>query len=260
LPSIFSVLLQFIVTRRKETELTTASTRRTIDRHVPGGAQLFHRIFTRLNCHGRPPQFIVEFHPYADLTHTIRLRQEIAYVRISDILRDAELHVFESAAAILLSRMYHRKTPREYLNAYREFTYSRETRARLSTLRRTRGRRFPELPAGKFFDLSPLFEKLNKEYFENALPRPSLHWSRKPRRRTLGHFDPALNQIVLSKDLDREKIPRYVVEYVLFHEMLHVKHPIKFARCRLQSHSSKFRAEEKRYKNYDRAQKFLKHL
>jgi hypothetical protein len=253
------VLLQFTVTNREETELTSASTRRAIDRHVPGGAQLFLRIFTRLNCHGRPPQFIVEFHPYADLTHTIRLRQEIAYVRLSDILRDADLQVFESAAAILLSRMYRRKTPREFLDAYREFTYSRETRARLTTLRRTRGRRIPELPAGKIYDLSPLFEKLNKEYFENELPRPSLGWSRKPWRRTLGHFDPALNQIVLSKDLDREKVPQYVVEYVLFHEMLHVKHPIKFARCRLQSHSKNFRAEEKRYKNYARAQKFLKH-
>ena len=235
-----------------------ASRRALVDRHVPGGAQLFLRIFTRLGCHGRPPQFVVEFHPYADLTHTIRLRQEIAYVRLSDILRDADLHVFESAAAILLSRMYRRKTPREFLDAYREFTYSQEPRARLTNLRRTRGRRIPELPAGKIYDLSPLFDQLNKEYFEDALPRPRLGWSRKPWRRTLGHFDPALNQIVLSKDLDREKVPQYVVEYVLFHEMLHVKHPIKFARCRLTSHSTKFRAEEKRYKNYDRAQKFLR--
>src|ERR1700733_14690477 len=89
-----------------ETSLKSLASRRAlIDRHVPGGAQLFLRIFTRLGCHGRPPQFVVEFHPYADLTHTIRLRQEIAYVRLSDILRDADLHVFESAAAILLSRM-----------------------------------------------------------------------------------------------------------------------------------------------------------
>jgi hypothetical protein len=235
-------------------------TRRAPTRHVPGGAQLFHRIFTRLGCHGRPPQFIVEFHPYADLTHTIRLREDTAYVRLSDILRDAALPVFESAAAILLSRMYRRKTPREFLEAYREFTYSRRTRARLTNLRRTRGRPIPERPAGDFHDLAPLFDQLNREYFGNALPRPRLGWSRRPSRSTLGHFDPALNQIVLSRNLDRPRIPRYVVEYVLFHEMLHVKHPIKFSRCRLQSHSSKFRAEEKRYAHYARAQKFLKRL
>jgi Protein of unknown function DUF45 len=235
-----------------------ASRRALVDRHVPGGAQLFLRIFTRLGCHGRPPQFVVEFHPYADLTHTIRVRQEIAYVRLSDILRDAELHVFESAAAILLSRMYRRKTPREFLDAYREFTYSPATRDQLTNLRRSRGRRIAERPAGKIHDLAPLFDQLNRDYFEGALRRPRIGWSRRPWRRTLGSFDPALDQIVLSCDLDREKVPQYVVEYVLFHEMLHVKHPIKFARCRLTSHSTKFRAEEKRYKNYDRAQKFLR--
>ena len=241
--------------------MTRAATRRThTTRHVPGGAQLFHRIFTRLGCHGRPPQFVVEFHPYADLTHTIRLREDTAYVRLSDILRDATLPVFEAAAAILLSRMYRRKTPREFLETYREFTYSRRTRARITNLRRTRARRIPELPAGDFHDLAPLFDQLNREYFESALPRPRLAWSRRPWRSTLGHFDPALNQIVLSRDLDRPRIPQYVVEYVLFHEMLHVKHPIKFARCRLESHSKKFRAEEKRYTNYTKAQKFLKHL
>ncbi len=227
--------------------------------HVPHGAQLFHRIFTRLNCHGRPPHFIVEFHPYADLTHTIRLREDTAYVRLSDILRDAALPVFESIAAILLSRMYRRKTPREYLEAYREFTYSSRTRARITNLRRTRGRRAPERPAGKHHDLSPIFDKLNREYFEGELRRPRLAWSRRPWRSTLGSFDPALDQIVLSRDLDNNRIPEYVVEYVLFHEMLHVKHPIKFARCRLESHSRAFRAEEKRYKNYTQAQKFLKH-
>jgi hypothetical protein len=237
-----------------------ASRRALADRHVPGGAQLFLRIFTRLGCHGRPPQFVVEFHPYADLTHTIRVRQEIAYVRLSDILRDAELHVFESAAAILLSRMYRRKTPREFLDAYREFTYSPATRDQLTNLRRSRGRRIAERPAGKIHDLAPLFDQLNCEYFDGALRRPRIGWSLRPWRRTLGSFDPALDQIVLSCDLDREKVPQYVVEYVLFHEMLHVKHPIKFARCRLTSHSAKFRAEEKRYKNYDRAQKFLKRI
>jgi Protein of unknown function DUF45 len=234
------------------------SSRTRIARHVPGGAQIFHRIFTRLNCQGRPPQFVVEFHPYADLTLTIRLRQDSAYVRLSDLLRGAPLLILESAAAILLSRMYRRKTPREFLQAYREFSYSPRLRTRLANLRRTRGRRVSEQPTGKFHNLAPLFDQLNREYFDSSLHRPRLAWSRRPWRSTLGSFDPALDQIVLTRDLDRARIPRYVVEYVLFHEMLHVKHPIKFARCRLESHSRAFRAEEKRYKNYAQAQKFLK--
>jgi hypothetical protein len=50
------------------------------------------------------------------------------------------------------------------------------------------------------------------------------------------------------------------VEYVLFHEMLHVKHPLRAARCGIEAHSLKFRLEEKRYANYERARKFLDRL
>jgi len=55
-------------------------------------------------------------------------------------------------------------------------------------------------------------------------------------------------------------VPECVVAYVLYHEMLHVKHPMKFARCRRESHSPEFRKEEKRFADYDRAMKFLKRL
>ena len=71
-------------------------------RPVPGGARIFQRIFTRLGCQGRPPHFVVEYYPYADLTLTIRLREETAYIRLSDLLREARLPVQEAAAAILL--------------------------------------------------------------------------------------------------------------------------------------------------------------
>ena len=54
---------------------------------VPGGAAIFQRLYTRLGCRGRPPRFEVEFYPYANLMHTIRIREETACVRLSDALR-----------------------------------------------------------------------------------------------------------------------------------------------------------------------------
>ena len=57
-------------------------------------------------------------------------------------------------------------------------------------------------------------------------------------RSLLGCFDPALQQIVINRQLDREIVPEFVVAYVMYHEMLHVKHPMKFARCRRESHSA----------------------
>lgn len=226
-------------------------------RLVPGGERIFHRIYTRLGCQGRPPHFIVEYHPYTDLTHTIRLREDTAHVRLSDLLCDAPRAVVEAAAAILLGRLYRRRPPRELLDTYREFSYAGATRRRVLRSRKKRARRFEHQPAGAHHDLAPLFEALNARYFEGVLQPPKLAWSGSAWRTQLGCFDPALNQIVLNRRLDSAVIPEYVVAYVLYHEMLHQKHPMKFARCRRESHSAEFRREEKIFAEYERAMKFL---
>jgi SprT-like family protein len=231
--------------------------RASAQRLVPGGERIFHRIYTRLGCEGRPPHFVVEYHPYTDLTHTIRLREDTAHVRLSDVLRDAPRSVLEAAAAILLGRLYRRTPPQELLETYREFSYAGHTRRRVLRLRRLRARRPNHEPAGSHHDLAPLFATLNARYFDDSLPPPQLGWSARPWRSQLGCFDPALNQIVLSRRLDSDAIPEYVVAYVLYHEMLHQKHPMKFARCRRKSHSPEFRREEKVFAEYERAMKFL---
>lgn len=229
-------------------------------RAVPGGERIFQRIYTRLGCAGRPPQFVVEYHPYADLTHTIRLREETAYVRLSDALREAPRTVLEATAAILLGRLYGRRAPRELIKVYREFSYARSTRRRLLAFRQRRARRVENRPSGVYHDLAPLFERLNRRYFRERLRPPRLGWSRRSWRTQLGCFDPALNQIVINRLLDRQNVPEYVVAYVLYHEMLHLKHPMKFARCRRESHSPQFRKEEKRFADFPRAMKFLERM
>ncbi|HLV93908.1 MAG TPA: SprT-like domain-containing protein [Candidatus Acidoferrales bacterium] len=224
---------------------------------VPGGERIFQRIYTRLGCAGRPPQFVVEYHPYADLTHTIRLREDTAYVRLSDALRSASRQVVEAAAAILLARLYRRRTPRELLETYRAFSYARSTRRQLLAFRQHRARRMEHRPSGVHHDLAPMFDGLNRRYFRKRLKRPRLAWSQRAWRTQLGCFDPALNQIVINRLLDKQNVPEHVVAYVLYHEMLHLKHPMKFARCRRESHSARFRKEEKKFADFGRAMKFL---
>lgn len=224
---------------------------------VAGGAGAFQRVFTRLGCNSRPPQFLVNFYPYANLVHTIRLRGDIAEVRLSDILKNAPLDVIEAVAAVLLSRLYRRRAPREMTDAYRRYSIARGTRRRLMHTRLRRGRRVETGPRGDVHDLAPMFSKLNREYFGGRLHRPRLGWSSRAWRAQLGCFDPGLDQIVMNIRLDRSSVPAYVVEYVLYHEMLHVKHPLRAASCGLQAHSAAFRAEERRFTLYKRALTFL---
>jgi hypothetical protein len=238
--------------------LANANKRR--NRPVPGGAPLFQRVFTRLGCDGRPPRFRVEFYAYSSLVLTIRRREEMIYVRFSDLLRRAPRPVLEGAAALLLGRVYRRKAPRSLVEPYLKYARSDRTRKRMNRMRGGRVRLAAGNPRGEFFDLEKLFEELNGKYFSGELRRPHIGWSSRNWRRQFGCYDPGPNQILLNRRMDRAGVPQCAVEYVLFHEMLHVKHPTRRSGCSLVSHSSEFRAEEKRFEEFERARRALDRL
>lgn len=217
-------------------------------------------MFTRLGCEGRPPRFHVNFYPYSSLVLTIRRREESVWVRLSDLLQRAPLSVLEGAAAILLSRLYRRRAPKALLRQYLDYARSDRTRNRVSKMRGGRVRLKHTPPQGQHFDLEKLFDQLNARYFESTLHRPHIGWSTRSWRRQFGCYDPGPNQILLNRHMDREGVPQFVVEYVLFHEMLHVKHPTRRSGCSLVSHSREFRQEEKRFEEFERARRTLDRL
>jgi hypothetical protein len=227
---------------------------------VPGGEALLQRMFTRIGCQGRPPRFDVEFYPYSSLTLTIRRRQEVVYVRFSDLLYRARLEVLEGAAVLLLCRVFRRRVPSALVQPYFEYARSRRTRGRIHRMRRRRVLPVATFPKGRHHDLAVLFEGLNRRYFGGKLRRPHICWSTRSWRRQFGCYDPGPNQIVLNRRMDRAEVPQFVVEYVLFHEMLHVKHPTRRSGCTLVSHSAQFRGEEKRFGQFASARKYLDRL
>jgi len=230
--------------------------RRIIER-IPGGEALFQRMFTRIGCEGRPPHFRVEFYPYSSLVLTIRRRGDTLFVRFSDLLERAPLDVLEGAAALLLARVYRKRPQRALTQPYIDYAKSNRTRERIGKMRRQRVRLHHTGPKGKHFDLVALFEKLNQKYFSGVLQRPTIGWSMRSWRRQFGCFDPGPNQILLNRRMDHPGVPQFAVEYVLYHEMLHVKHPTRRSGCSLISHSPEFRAEEKRFEHFAAARKAL---
>jgi predicted metal-dependent hydrolase len=113
---------------------------------------------------------------------------------------------------------------------------------------------------GRHFDLEKMFEELNGKYFAGQLQKPHIGWSARSWRRQFGCYDPGPNQILLNRRLDHPRVPRCVVDYVLYHEMLHVKHPTRRSGCTLVSHSREFREEEKRFPEFERARRILDRL
>jgi hypothetical protein len=248
------------LTRAKESTPTKKPTTPRASSPVPGGAPLFQRVFTRLGCDGRPPRFRVEYYPYASLVLTIRRREDVFFVRFSDLLLHAPLAVLEGAAALLLSRVYRRKAPRVLIEPYLNYARSDRTRTRIGRMRRGRVRLASTGPQGRHFDLEKIFKQLNEYYFRGTLERPHIGWSTRSWRRQFGCYDPGPNQILLNRRMDHPAVPQVAVEYVLYHEMLHIKYPTRRSGCSLVSHSTEFRAEEKRFAEFDRARRVLDHL
>ena len=140
-------------------------------------------------------------------------------------------------ANLLLSKLVRRPIPKLHAERYRRFLNRKEMRRSLQLVKQTRGRKFVSGPQGDRYNLEEIFEELNQRYFHGLMARPLLGWSRKVSRVMLGHFDPSHNAIMLSRLLDRAEVPRLVVEYVLFHEMLHLRFPVEHRGARRCVHT-----------------------
>jgi predicted metal-dependent hydrolase len=207
------------------------------------------------------PEIKVEFFPFAGLNHTVRLHENRLAIRLSDIFADAPADVYQSLAFILLARLYRKTIDTLYYRTYRTFILAEDIQERARLVRRQRSRSVRMTSArGRHVDLEPLFNRLNREYFEGALSQPRLSWSAKKSRYVLGRYDAAHNVIFISRIFDVRDLPPYVVEYVLFHEMLHLKHQSRIHASRKIVHTPEFKAEEKTFRDFEKAKLALKFI
>jgi len=222
--------------------------------------QVFARVFRELKPRTAVPRVEIEFCRFANANSFISLDGDRLHVRITDVLQGAPAPVLESLAHILISRLYRRTPARCWSDRYRRYLNRRDMRRALHLIRAERGRKLMAHPRGGTYDLEQIFEELNLRYFHGLMARPELGWSRRPSRVTLGHYDPSHNAIVLSSILDRPTAPRLAVEYVLFHEMLHLRFPVDHRGARRCVHTPDFKAAENEFHGLAEAKAMLKRL
>jgi len=167
--------------------------------------------------------------------------------------------VYRALALILLAKLYRKKVDSAHQNTYRSFILQTEIQERARAVRtqrcrviRGRGSR------GRHIDLEELFDRLNDRYFAGALAKPRLSWSARKSRFVLGRYDATHHTIFLSRVFDAPSIPEYVIEFVMFHEMLHVKHQSRVRHSRIIVHTPEFKTEERNFPHYQEAKLWLK--
>jgi hypothetical protein len=222
---------------------------------------IFQEEYRALRPRAPMPPIAVRFRRFTSLNTTIRLRQGKLFVSLSDLLEGAPEPVAHAIAHILLAKLYDKKkiNPTQELR-YKRFACSAAVTRQTELIRGARANKRYFGPQGHFYNLEEVFDSLNTRFFGGLLGRPELTWSEGMAKRSLGHYDAALNTIVVSRVFDRPSSPRYAIEYLLYHEMLHLKHPVKMRGVRRCVHSRDFKAEEALFPQVKEARAFIKRL
>jgi predicted metal-dependent hydrolase len=221
---------------------------------------LFEQEYRALRPRAPMPVLEVKFRRFTSLNTTIRLRDGKLIVRLSDLLEHAPETIHQAIAHILLAKLYRKPIAPMFADRYRRYTQSEAVSKQTERIRQMRGRKVISSARGHLYDLDEVFEAVNRRFFHGLLGRPTLTWSAHVAKRMLGHYDAAHNTIVVSRVFDRPGTPRYAIEYLLYHEMLHLKHPVRVRAGRRCVHSRDFQAEERLFPELDLARAYLKQL
>jgi hypothetical protein len=222
--------------------------------------EIYAKVFRQMRPRTPIPLIDVQFRRYANASAKIKLEDGALRVFIADTLAAAPDGVMEALAEILLSKLFRRPVPAHCNERYRRYLNRRDIRRNLDLVRQIRGRKQVEDAQGDCYNLNDIFEELNFHYFHGLMARPILGWSPNASRTMLGHYDPSHNAIVLSRILDRARTPRVAVEYVLFHEMLHLRYPVEHQGARRCVHTKDFKIAEKQFEKLKEAREALRRL
>lgn len=218
---------------------------------------LYRRVFQALRPRTRLESVVIRYRRLANASSSVRWREGCLEVQLADVFQQAPESVQEALAWILLCKLFRRQVPARHLDRYRRYLNRNDVVRAVEQLRRERGRK-RILPArGTYYDLVELFEDLNLRFFFGLMARPELGWSPAKSRSILGHYDAAHHTIVISRWLDGPGVPRYVVEYVMYHEMLHLRFPEQRTGSRRCVHTEEFRRAEREYPQFQAANEWI---
>lgn len=169
-------------------------------------------------------------------------------VRMHEMFGDAENPVLDAVAAFVRGNRGVQSRPMD--------EFIRANRHRI----RRRERRLEELrlkpAAGAHHDLGAYRDRLNRRFFAGHVTA-RITWGRQPPRRRRRHigfgaYYRDLDLIRVNPLLDQRWIPRFFVEYIVYHEMCHAFLAFDlFGRDGI--HTPRFRELERRFPRFDEA-------
>lgn len=174
-----------------------------------------------------------------------RIRNGVLCIRLHDMFLNAGDDVLQEIIQYLRNK-------RKEMPLFRQFV--RDNRASILS---KEPNKLTVKTAGNFHDIRELYDEINNKYFDGAVTAVITWGSRSPRyvvrKRTLGSYGDRSNRIRINPVLDKSNVPRYVVAFVVYHEMLHAAMGVSLQGKRRSVHSKEFRRREKLFEEYEKA-------
>ena len=192
---------------------------------------------------GRPVSLVLTDNSFSMLS--VRSRNGVLCVRLHRMFTAAGSQVLDEVVSFL-------KNKRGAMPCFRRFI-----RDHGEQLRKRPPNRVPARTRGRVYDLREFYQELNEEYFNNMI-NAEITWGSSNsrcvvRKRTLGSYNERSHMIRINPVLDKRTVPRYVIAFVVYHEMLHAAVGVSRQGGRRSVHSREFRTREKLFKDYEKA-------
>lgn len=197
---------------------------------------------------------IIRISASSRLSHSIGIRAKMIRYQISL----SSLVLPDEYFSVLTKILFCRLSKKPVQNSWKVKLTDYENR-----FNRLHEKSFPHKPVkldsrGEHYQLLHIFNKLNNLYFQNTLEVPHIGWSRQNNKYRLGSFHANQQKMLISRILDHPDVPQFVVEGIVYHEMLHMIHPIQSQNGRRIIHSRNFKNDERKFIHHVKLERWLK--
>ena len=209
------------------------------------------RDLVRRHCPGIPGDGLgVQFHLNTSTMVSLSRRGHLRTLRVHWLFTKAPRPVLEAIVRSFFVRKGGQSSKRfrtavlDFIDSNRGLTLSVLCARQVGTSR------------GDVYNLEEVESNVRGKHLGNC-PALRLGWSHRVTPCLMGKWIqmPAgtPNLIVINRLLDSRKVPRYYLEYIVFHEMLHEVIPIRRSGGRWVHHPAEFRRRERQFPGFDRA-------
>lgn len=212
----------------------------------------FHSLFQQIRIPLKYRKTQPSFHLcHISPLYQIQVKNSVMVFQIQESFLSATRPVY--LAILQTAYGKNQRDSKKIIRNYTRTTTYRHLREKLEYLQIPRG----TYAAGNAVDLEKVFRRVNKSYFQGSVPQPHLVWSIRPTYRKFGHYAFDTDTVMVSKSLDSSQVPEFVLDYIMYHEILHKRMGTIQKNGQNYAHTPEYKTRDKEFPFWSEAQDFL---